>query len=307
MKIHFAPIQGHTDMAYRVLHAQSYRPADFYYSPFIRWERGGVRLRDIKDIDKANNSPTPLIPQIIFRDRDELRYLTDAIAQAGYNRIDLNMGCPFPLQTARGRGAALSGSELAAKEVLLLTSDYSDIEFSIKMRLGLKDSDEWKQSLPILNEASLRHITIHPRNASQQYGGEVDLDRFQEFIEMNRHRSVYNGDIRTPEDFSRFHARFPQIDEVMIGRGLLSRPSLTNEIIEKKDWEREKRIEHLLRFHRSLLTHYKETLCGDSQILGKIKPFWEYSEAEIGRKAWKQIHKAVNMPKYQSGVAMIEV
>ena len=307
MKIHFAPIQGHTDMAYRVLHAQSYRPADFYYSPFIRWERGGVRLRDLKDIDKANNSPAPVIPQIIFRDRDELRHLTDAIAQAGYNRIDLNMGCPFPLQTARGRGAALSGSEQAAKEVLLLTSDYSDIEFSIKMRLGLKDSDEWKQSLPILNEASLRHITIHPRNASQQYGGEVDLDRFQEFIEMNRHRSVYNGDIRTPEDFSRFHARFPQIDEVMIGRGLLSRPSLTNEIIEKKDWEREKRIEHLLRFHRSLLNHYKETLCGDSQILGKIKPFWEYSEAEIGRKAWKQIHKAVNMPKYQSGVAMIEV
>ena len=53
------------------------------------------------------------------------------------------------------------------------------------------------------------------------------------------------------------------------------------------------------------MDHYRETLCGDHQILSKIKPFWEYAEAEIGRKPWKMISKASNMAKYQSAVAMI--
>ncbi len=62
----------------------------------------------------------------------------------------------------------------------------------------------------------------------------------------------------------------------------------------------------MLGFHRELLDHYTSILCGDSQIISKIKPFWEYAEAEIGRKAWKAIRKAGNMAKYHSAVAMIE-
>jgi hypothetical protein len=62
----------------------------------------------------------------------------------------------------------------------------------------------------------------------------------------------------------------------------------------------------MLRFHRLLLNHYSETLCGDSQILSKIKPFWEYAEEEIGHSAWKAIKKAVNIAKYHSAVAKIK-
>ena len=61
----------------------------------------------------------------------------------------------------------------------------------------------------------------------------------------------------------------------------------------------------MLKFHRELLHHYESTLCGDAQILSKIKPFWEYAEAEIGRKPWKGIKKASNLAKYHSVVASI--
>ena len=43
-----------------------------------------------------------------------------------------------------------------------------------------------------------------------------------------------------------------------------------------------------------------------SQLLSKIKPFWEYAEEEIGRKAWKAIKKAGNVPKYRTALALIE-
>ena len=61
-------------------------------------------------------------------------------------------------------------------------------------------------------------------------------------------------------------------------------------------------------FHDALLDHYRESLVGgDHQVLDKIRPFWEYAEAEIGRKSWKAIRKASNMAKYETAVASIDI
>ena len=116
---------------------------------------------------------------------------------------------------------------------------------------------------------------------------------------------VFNGEVKTSKDIAEVALRFPGISGVMTARGILSRPSLIAEYEEGQDWDREKRIDKMLEFHGKLLHHYESTLCGDSQILSKIKPFWEYAEEEIGRKAWKMIKKASNMAKYHSAVAMI--
>lgn len=305
MEIHFAPIQGNTDAAYRNTHAAMFTPADFYYTPFIRLEHGEIRQRDLKDISPEMNQTVTPIPQIIFRDKEELTVLVKKLYDLGWRRIDLNMGCPFPLQTAKGRGAALAGNAQMAREVAEITNAYPDVEFSVKMRLGLKDADEWKTVVPILNNARLRHITLHPRVAAQQYGGEPDIEKFGEFYAECKIPLIYNGDITDMESYNRIATRFPNLKGIMIGRGLLARPSLTNELQSGREIPHEERIRLLLDFHRRLLSHYREILCGDAQILGKIKPFWEYSETEIGRKPWKAIRKAVNMAKYQTAVALI--
>ena len=49
MKFHFAPVQGHTDAPYRHFHAGMYGHDISYYTPFIRLERGDLRVRDVKD------------------------------------------------------------------------------------------------------------------------------------------------------------------------------------------------------------------------------------------------------------------
>lgn len=91
----------------------------------------------------------------------------------------------------------------------------------------------------------------------------------------------------------------------MLGRGLLARPTLAEEIRESKELDKDERLSRLLNFHSVLLGHYTEILQGDGQILSKIKPFWDYSEEVIGRKPFKLIKKAVSMPKYLSAVARI--
>ena len=81
MEIHFAPLQGYTDFEYRRIHARHCTGVNVYYTPFIRWEKGGVRDKDIKDILPENNEGIRLIPQLICSDTDEFNRLADAVQE----------------------------------------------------------------------------------------------------------------------------------------------------------------------------------------------------------------------------------
>lgn len=304
--LHFAPVQGHTDAAYRHFHQEIYGGNQIYYTPFLRIEKGDLRPRDKKDLNSDLNSNTTLVPQIIFRDEKELFDLVEILKNNGEKRIDLNMGCPFPLQTGHGRGAATIRNAELAQKVVDCVEDNPDIDFSVKMRLGLIDPEEWKTLLPYLNKISLSHITLHPRVAKQQYGGEVNMEEFAQFLKESRNPVIYNGDLKTPEEIDKIVSLYPEIAGVMAARGILGRPSLFMEYIEGKELDKTERLQLMLEFHKRLFHHYASILCGDAQIIAKIQPFWEYAEDEIGRKAWKAIKKASNISKYQTAVAMIQ-
>ncbi|MCH5231161.1 MAG: tRNA-dihydrouridine synthase family protein [Muribaculaceae bacterium] len=303
--LYFAPVQGHTDAAYRHFHSQTYGGDQTYYTPFIRLERNEIRPRDLRDINSELNTGLHLVPQVIFRDAKELNSLVEILKGNGAKEIDLNMGCPFPLQTGHGRGAATILNEELAKEVVKTVRENPDIKFSAKMRLGMQEPDEWQKLLPYLNDISLRHITLHPRVAKQQYGGEVNLEQFSKFLEESGNPVVYNGDIRTPDDLRMIEEKYPSISGIMVARGILARPSLFAEYLENREWNKEERLDKMLKFHNLLFSHYSDILCGDAQIISKIQPFWEYAEDEIGRKAWKALKKASNIAKYQTAVASI--
>lgn len=302
---HFAPVQGHTDAAYRHFHSLVYGGTLTYFTPFIRLEKNGLRPRDLKDLNSELNENTRLIPQIIFRDAKELNSLIGLLKDLNAKEIDLNMGCPFPLQTGHGRGAATILKEDLAQEIIKIVNNNPDISFSVKMRLGLHEPQEWKKLLPFLNLIKLKHITLHPRVAKQQYGGEVNLEQFDEFLNESTNPVIYNGDLKTPDDIFNIKARYPNIAGIMSARGVLGRPSLLLEARMGKELSKEDRLSKMLEFHRLLFNYYSSILCGDSQIISKIQPFWEYSEDEIGRKVWKAIKKASNLAKYQTAVAMI--
>ena len=105
LPIYFAPLQGYTDDVYRRIHHKLAGGVEEYYTPFVRVEAGSIRSKDIRDINPENNKGIPVVPQIIFCNSQEFEYLVDRVEALGYNRIDLNMGCPFPLQAKHGRGA----------------------------------------------------------------------------------------------------------------------------------------------------------------------------------------------------------
>lgn len=302
-----APLQGFTDAAWRSFHRRIYDEAiGMYYTPFLRIERSQPRPRDIRSLCSELNNGVPVTPQVIFNSVREFTTLVDAIDSCGYRSIDMNLGCPFPPQVHHGRGSALLRNPELIEEIAgIIRERYPQMKFSAKMRLGVEQPDEWRNIITSLNAMNLTHITVHPRVATQQYGGELYRDEFRRLYEECQHPVIFNGDVVSVAAIEHIRQVFPDLKAIMIGRGLLMRPSLAAEFAQGEEWSREKRMEHILQFHRCLYDHYSTTLSGDAQLLLKLKPFWEYLEPEIGHKTFKQIKKATTAAKYQAAVANI--
>lgn len=304
-KIEFAPLQGYTDAIYRTMHNKVFGGINSYYSPFIRLEKGEVRQKDIKDILPENNENINLVPQIIVNSNEEFLKLTESVCNLGYKRIDINMGCPFPLQTKKGRGAALLQNTKHLEDIVESINSINDIDFSIKMRLGMDSAEDAKGALEIINKAKLHHITIHPRIAKQQYKGEIDYQTFDYIYQNCLHPIIYNGDILSQEDIYNIINIYPKIEGIMIGRGLLAKPYLAMELNKTIRLSVSERLSMIMKLHDAIYDHYSSVMQGEHQLLLKMKTFWEYLDEEIGKKPYKAIKKSVNIKKYELAIRLI--
>lgn len=297
-----APLQGYTEAPFRHFHSEIYGGAGSltYFTPFVRIEKGEPHPRDMRDVTSPLKANHHLIPQIIFRDAAEFRLLVSALRESGYDRVDLNLGCPFVPQVRKGRGAGMLQAPNRLREIAdIMAADYPDIGFSVKMRLGVSDPAEWRLLMPLINTMPLTHLTVHPRTAAEQYSGPLHPDEFASIADSCVHPLIFNGDITTPEMIDDLRRRFPSLAGVMIGRGLLSRPSIFAEWTSGREWQPAERREAILRLHAAILDHYTRTLSGDTQILAKIKPLWDYFGTDFGRKTVKKLLKSPTLPAYR--------
>lgn len=307
-KLFLAPLQGYTEAPYRRFHAEVYGHDVFngYITPFLRVERGAVRARDLRDVTSPlNEGMENLSAQVIFKDQHELKILVDTVYQEGCRRVNLNLGCPFPPQWKKGRGAAMVERTDELRRAAELLASYDGLKVNVKMRLGVDDPKGWCKSIDVLNAMPLEWVAVHPRTAEQEYSGDVNLGEFARFQKACVHKVIFNGDLATAEDIDGLFERFPDIYGAMIGRGVLARPSLPVEWRSGREMDREERLTKIRALHDRLFSYYEGRLCGDAQLIAKMKPFWDYLEGEIGRKCWKGFHKAQSIGKYRLALAEI--
>ena len=304
LPIHFAPLQGYTDDVYRRIHHDLFGGITTYYTPFVRMEGGGVRSKDMRDIRPEFNEGVPVVPQIIVKSMKEFEYLTNVVEEKGYQEIDINMGCPFPMQAKHGRGSGLLAHTDIIQEISQAIQEKKHLHFSVKMRLGWEDANECMTLLPLLNSLPLSHITMHPRLGKQQYKGEVDLEAFQRFYAECEKPLIYNGDLLTLEDIDTISNRFPRLGGLMIGRGLLANPALAIEYQQGAPLSPKEKIEKIRLLHADVFSQYGNLLeGGDLQLLTKMRTFWEYLLPDGDRKAKKVIHKTSKLSNYQAAVS----
>lgn len=311
LKVLFAPLQGYTTGIYRAAHAKIFGGIEAYYAPFLRIENGHPRERDLRDLETPAGVPgSPrVIPQVIANSVEEFKVLADAILQKGFTEIDFNMGCPFPMQVNRHRGAGLLNDTRTVQEIMneiARLSAAGTAKFSVKMRLGQESPDEAFALLPILNDTPLTHITLHPRLGKQQYKGAIDIKSFEKFYSECRHPLVYNGNITDVSQIQEMERRYPNLAGVMIGRGLLAQPSLAAEYkAGKANITGKEFTDKLLQIHQIIFEHARQTFQGDSHILAHVQSFWDYLEPSIPKKTFKRIKKAGKLSVYADAVSTL--
>jgi len=92
------------------------------------------------------------------------------------------------------------------------------------------EPEEFEDLLKIYNRYPLEELIVHPRLQKDFYKNTPNLDVFAMAAEESRNPLCYNGDITTVEEYERFCERFPTIEAIMIGRGLIANPGLVREI-----------------------------------------------------------------------------
>lgn len=279
-----------------------------YIAPYIRLNgKMEIKPGSERDLLPENNSSLSLVPQIITKDADEFVFVAKYIQNLGYTELNWNLGCPYPMVAKRGMGSGLLSSPEKINEILTQVFAETDIQVSVKMRLGYESPQEILHVLPVLERFRLANITIHPRIGKQMYKGEVDLKAFEECLGLTSHKIFYNGDITSVQSFRELKDRFPAINNWMIGRGLIADPFLPSMIKADNAVYPENRYEIFNSFHEALFSSYEEALSGQKHLLMKMYPLWEYFiySFPCSPKGLKKIIKARNTIDYREAVCQI--
>lgn len=302
MKLYAAPLEGITGYVFRNAFHTCFDHIDKYFIPFIQPnQKGHFSSREKQDVKPENNRGVYAVPQILTNSSEDfLRTAWKLQAAYGYQEINLNLGCPSKTVISKKRGSGFLAYPEELEKFLEEIFTKAEVEISIKTRIGKESPDEFTRILEIYNKFPVKELIIHPRVQTDFYKNHPNLDVFREALAVSKAPVCYNGDIFSMEDYERFTERFPQVDTIMLGRGILKNPGLTREIHLQRSLDKKE----LKAFHDLLYQGYCQVLSGDRTILFKMKELWGFLAPIFTNyeKYAKKIKKSEKLQVYEEAV-----
>ena len=231
-RLSVAPMMDWTDRHCRYLHRLMSRQTLLYTemvtSPAL--VRGGA-------LHLLDHSPEehPVALQLGGSDPAELAEAARLGAQAGYDEINLNVGCPSDRVQSGSFGAILMEQPALVAKCVAAMSRAVDVEVTVKCRIGVDDQDPetvLPEFLAHIVGAGCERVTIHARKAwlkglSPKENRDIppldyDLVHRMKGLFSNLHISV-NGGITSLDQAERFLDG--GLDGVMIGRSAYHSPA----------------------------------------------------------------------------------
>lgn len=301
MKLYFAPMEGLTQYTYRKIHNEMFGGCDAYYAPFIcpmREEK--ISARHLKDILPENNEGVPLRVQILSNDAVAFANFEKKIKAYGYDEININAGCPFPMVVKKYRGAGLLRETDRLDRFLNEVFSKSEVKISVKTRIGFEDGAEMDDLIRIYNDYPISELMIHPRTREAFYDGVPDNAVFKKAYDTLSNKVCYNGNIFTADDYERTVKEYPDLSSVMIGRGAIANPAIFREIRGGKRLTREELIE----FTRVFAEEYNKLVRSETFTLHKLKGMWIYMMWNYPeeKKLAKRLKKANKLRDFMSAL-----
>src|SRR3984957_16095605 len=154
------------------------------------------------------------------------------VQDAGFDLVDLNLGCPAKRVVACNGGSGLLRDlpliEVIFKEIRAAVS----IPFTVKFRMGWNDKHIVCVELAKMAEdCGLNAVALHARTREDGYTGQARWEYIAAVKDAVKIPVIGNGDIRTPEDAAAM-VDVTGCDAVMIGRTAPSNPWIFRQIAQ---------------------------------------------------------------------------
>ncbi len=172
----------------------------------------------------------PVGAQLMGSEPDDFGPAATRLAEAGFDVIDINFGCPVKSAVGGCRGGYHLGQPETALEIVSRVRHAvpPDIPVTVKMRRGIDDSNESRDRFfRILDgafERGVAGVTVHGRTVEQKYVGPSNWDFLREVKQHVGDRTIIgSGDVFTAQTCLDM-LRHTGVDGVSVARGAIGNP-----------------------------------------------------------------------------------
>lgn len=300
MNYYFAPMEGLTDSIYRKAHHAHFSGVTRYYMPFISpTVHRSLTPREARELPKADSVPFEAVPQLLTKAAQDFLWAAGVCRDLGYTEVNLNLGCPSGTVTAKGKGSGMLRDPDALRRFLDEIYAEAPLPISVKTRLGYESPEEFPALLDIFNQYPIHELTVHPRVRKDFYNGSVDMDAFRYCLENSKAPVCYNGNLCSIRQIEAFRKEFPQVDSIMIGRGLIGDPGMLT--------PGGTTVDALEAFMTELQEQYQVVFGSARNAMFRLKENWRLllCRFEGSEKLGKQLKKTTDLDEYKQIVRQI--
>lgn len=224
-----APMEGVTHPEFRAILATK-GGIGMLCTEFVRIAGASVAHKHLRrQVVKAPG--VPLSVQVMGTHVEHMAESAGAIAAAGADVVDINLGCPSPRVVKKGAGSAMLKNPALLFEVLRAMRAEVPGLLSAKIRAGFDDASNVVHIAQTVERAGADFIAVHPRRRADFYEGVADWRIVARLKQELGIPVVGNGDVWYAADALRMREE-TGCDAVMIGRPACRNPWIFEQIAD---------------------------------------------------------------------------